>query len=131
MKIRKIHHPYVMIKHKDMANGKHCVLQTGGLQLIGAIYLFNQDVKGELHRREFEANQQNDYHWAKADGYNIYIRLVGSLRAINDSMAEDLEEDIHSILFEMVTYYTDFAMTDGMRRHYSTDKSSSGNEFPD
>lgn len=120
MKIRKIHHPYVMIKHKDMAGGKHCVLQTGGLQLIGAVYVFNLDEKGEQHRREFEANQQNDCHWAKADGYNVYIRLIGSLRAINDAMASDLEEDIHSILFEMVTYYTEFGMTDGMRRHYST-----------
>jgi hypothetical protein len=119
MKIRKIYHPYVMIKHKDMAGGKHCVLQTGGLQLIGAVYVFNLDEKGEQHRREFEANQNNLYHWAKADGYNVYIRLVGSLRAINDVMAADLEEDIHSILFEMVTYYTEFGMTDGMRRHYS------------
>lgn len=119
MKIRKIHHPYVMIKHKDMAGGKHCVLQTGGLQLIGAVYVFNLDEKGEQHRREFEANQNNLYQWAKADGYNVYIRLVGSLRAINDVMAADLEEDIHSILFEMVTYYTEFGMTDGMRRHYS------------
>lgn len=119
MKIRKIHHPYVMIKHKDMAGGKHCVLQTGGLQLIGAVYLFNLDEKGELHRREFIGKQQNSYHWAKADGYNIYIRLVGSLRPINDAMAEDLQEDIHSILSEMVTYYTEYSMTDGMRRHYS------------
>ena len=117
--MKKIVQPYVRMKHPEIANGFDLVLQTGGLQLVGAVSQFQHNTKGDEYKKHFLQSATNPYLWAKAAGYRVYIRLVGSLRNIDDAMTEDLREDIHRILQEMVQFYADYGMTDGQRRHFA------------
>lgn len=116
--MKKIRQPYLRVKHPELANGFDCVLQTGGLQLIGCISMFQHSEKSEEYRRRF-VSHENPYIWAKAEGYRVYIRLVGSLRGLSEEMISDLGEEIHSILQEMAQFYADYGMSDGQRRHFA------------
>lgn len=117
--MKKIYQPYVETKAPGFAGGsRRCILQTKGLQLVGAIHLFKPTHADEAERRSFIDGHKNPYLWAKAAGYRIYIRLEGSLRYISPEETEERQEEIHTILAEMAEYYAD-NITDGMRRQYA------------
>ena len=94
---------------------KHCVIQNFGMRLVGAVWMFQPTVKGEIGRRKFLSTRENPYFYAKAEGLRIYVTLAGSLRYIGPEDTAANKDEIHAILQEMAEHYAS-SITEGMRR---------------
>lgn len=116
--MKRIEQVYIRAKHPEVNGGQDMVLQTVGMKLLGGVRFFNPDEKGEAQRRKFIETRDNPYHWAKANGYRVYVQLCGGLRSIYPAEMHDLREEIHTTLQEMAQFYAE-QMTDGMKRHYA------------
>lgn len=118
--MRRIEQEYLRVRHPDLHRGQDMVLQTVGLKLLGGVRYFNPDKKGEKALQAYLETQKNIYHWAKADGYRVYVHLCGGLRSIRPQEMEELRDEIYRTMKEMANFYAS-VMTEGMRRHF-TDK---------
>ena len=116
--MRRIEQEYLRVRHPDLHRGQDMVLQTVGLKLLGGVRYFNPDKKGEKALQAYLETQKNIYHWAKADGYRVYVSLCGGLRSIRPQEMEELRDEIYKTMKEMANFYAS-VMTEGMRRHFA------------
>lgn len=103
---------FYVLKDPFTENTFYHILQTDGCQLIGRIYMFKKQEKGETKRREFLSTTKPEIT-GKATGYRVYCRLYSSIRPVRGMMAEE----IRMLMAEMADYYVSL-MTDGMRMLY-------------
>ncbi len=109
---------YLKAQNKDVSENRFLIVQTGGLQLVGIVHLFDHKTKSENIRRSFLDNITNPYFFAKASGLRLYVCLHSSLSFIPQEQVMRMQEEIHNILCEMAEFYAE-SITDGMRRHYA------------
>ncbi|MBQ8361035.1 MAG: hypothetical protein IJX44_03705 [Bacteroidaceae bacterium] len=105
---------------RDAVDARDLIISTDRPHLVGAIRTFAFTEVQENFRLEFLEKQRDPYFYAKANGYRIYITLFGGLTPLPNFVLED-KEGIHAILQNMVNYYANQCISDGMRREYADD----------
>lgn len=103
---------FLVLKDPFSENTFYHILQTEGYHLIGRIYIFKKNEKGEAKRREFLSTTKPEIT-GKATGYRVYCRPYSSIHPVRGMMAEE----IRMLMAEMADYYVSL-MTDGMRMFY-------------
>jgi hypothetical protein len=82
------------------------IMQTGGLQIIGAVMIYYTNRKAmEAHRQEFLRRRTNPYLYAKARGYRAYATLSSGLQDIPDDVLRMHYDEIHDTLQMMAEFY--------------------------
>ena len=104
---------FIVAKGTHLNHGENIIIQTGGLQLIGAVRKFFRNEKGEFHRRRLLDGITDEHYIAKAAGHRVYVTLAGSLKPIEP---EDMPtpSEVKKLLGEMAGFYLDY-IKDGDR----------------
>ena len=108
---------YAVVKGRDTVDGRTLIISTEKPHIVGAIRTFAYNETQENFRLQFLEGMGDPYMFAKAHGCRIYITLFGGLTPLPNAVLED-KEYIHKMLQNMVEYYANNCISDGMRREY-------------
>lgn len=103
---------FLIVKNNELFDGTPLVLQCEWPHVVGRILRFGNTESSEQYRRQWLQNRRTSVPYGTAEGYKLYIDLVGTLRDVKGTRIEEsVGQPLNDYLQQTLDQMADFAVT--------------------